>query len=59
MFTLFSELLKNRGEHIAVLEPTGVERATYEFEASKADVIATLNEIGSALEDLGNVATLN
>jgi inosose dehydratase len=53
------KLLKKYGGSVAVIGPNGVDRATYDFKAAKPDVVATLNEVGKALSDLGLSAALH
>jgi inosose dehydratase len=53
------KILKKHGGITAVIGPNGVNRATYDFNAAKSDVAATLNEVSKALTDLGLVAALH
>lgn len=55
----WGKLLKDCGSLVAVIGPNGVNRSTYDFKAAKADVVATLNEVGKALADLGLAAALH
>ena len=52
------KILKKHGGITAVIGPNGVNRATYDFNAAKNDLVTTLNEVGKALTDLGLVAAL-
>jgi inosose dehydratase len=53
------KILKKNGGITAVIGPNGVNRATYDFKAVKNDLVATLNEVGKALADLGLAAALH
>lgn len=53
------KILKKNGGITAVLGPNGVKRDTYDFKASKNDLVATLNEVSKALTDLGLAAALH
>lgn len=55
----WGKLLKKYGGRTAVLGPNGVKRATFDFKASKPDIVAALNAIGNALHDLGLEAALH
>ena len=52
-------LIKKCGGSVAVLGPNGVPRQTYDFAAHKADIIATLNEVGRALDGTGVTGALH
>jgi inosose dehydratase len=52
-------IVKNYGGVTAVVGPNGVKRPEYDFNASKADIVAALNEIGRALADIGITAALH
>jgi inosose dehydratase len=52
-------ILKKLGGSVVIIGPNGVNRATYDFRAAKADVVASLNDIGKALADLGLAAALH
>jgi len=43
----------------AVVGPNGVKRSSYDFNASKADIVASLNEMGKALTDIGMIGALH
>lgn len=52
-------ILKKCGGKTAVIGPNPVKRATYDFQAVKPDLVATLNEVGKALAGLGLAAALH
>lgn len=51
--------IKKLGGAIAVIGPNGVPRRNFDFNAHKADVVATLNDMGKALADVGITAALH
>jgi len=53
------KILKKHGGITAVIGPNGVNRNTYDFKAAKDGLVATLNEVGQALADLGLNAALH
>ncbi|MEO8373313.1 MAG: sugar phosphate isomerase/epimerase [Candidatus Solibacter sp.] len=55
----WGKLLQDCGAHVAVMGPMGVNRSTFDFNAAKADIVATLNEAGKILADFGLVAALH
>jgi inosose dehydratase len=55
----WGRLLKKLGGSVAIIGPNGVNRKTFDFRASKADIVASLNEIGKALSDLGLAAAVH
>jgi len=55
----WGKVIKGCGSTVAVMGPIGVSRATYDFKAAKANIIATLNEAGKTLAGLGLVAALH
>jgi len=55
----WAAIVKKYGGTTAVVGPNGVKRASYDFKASKADIVASLNEIGRALTDIGIVGALH
>jgi len=46
----WGRLIKKNGGSISVIGPNGVRRAAYDFQANRAQIIASLNEIGKALD---------
>jgi inosose dehydratase len=52
-------LLQKNGGNVAVLGPNSVPRATYDFKASKANIIESLNECGKMLSGMGIVPALH
>ena len=44
---------------IIVVGPNGVRRNSYDFKAHKDDIVATLNELGKAVTDMGLTAVLH
>ena len=55
----WAKIVKSYGGTTAVVGPNGVKRPSYDFNASKADIIASLNEIGRALTDIGIIGALH
>jgi inosose dehydratase len=55
----WGNILKKYGGSVGVLGPNHVDRAKYDFTASKAGIVATLNEAGKSLSDLGLDVTLH
>ncbi len=55
----WGETIKKLGGTIAVIGPNGVPSGNYDFNAHKADIVATLNDMGMALGDLGLTAALH
>jgi len=55
----WAKLIKKCGGSIAVVGPNQVPRATYDFAANKANIVAALNEIGKAVTDLGITPVLH
>jgi inosose dehydratase len=55
----WGRLIRKEGGHIAVIGPDNVERRRFDFGARRADIVATLNEIGLALADLGITPALH
>jgi inosose dehydratase len=53
------KILKKHGGITAVIGPNGVNRTSYDFNASKNDLVTTLNEVSKALTDLGLAAALH
>ena len=56
---LWAKLIKQAGGVTAVIGPNGVKRASYDFKASKSDIIPALNEICKAVSDAGIVPALH
>jgi inosose dehydratase len=55
----WAQLIRKCGGSIAVLGPNGVPRQTYDFAANRANIIATLNEMGRALDGTGVTGVLH
>jgi inosose dehydratase len=55
----WAQIVKRDGGVTAVVGPNGVKRPSYDFNASKADIVASLNEIGKALSDIGMIGALH
>jgi inosose dehydratase len=55
----WAKLLKKYGGKVVVIGPNGVRRDTYNFQEHKDDIIATLNEFGKALADIGLIGCLH
>jgi inosose dehydratase len=47
---LWAKLIKQNGGVTAVIGPNGVKRASYDFAASKANIVSALNEICKAVQ---------
>jgi len=54
-----ARLLKKYGGKVLVIGPNGVRRDSYDFKEHKDDIIATLNEFGKALTDIGLTGCLH
>jgi inosose dehydratase len=52
-------LIKKYGGQVAVIGPNNVKRPSYDFNAAKPDILATLNEMGKAVADVGISAVLH
>jgi inosose dehydratase len=52
-------LIKKCGGSVAVLGPNNVKRPEYNFADNKANIVAALNDIGKALDDIGVVGALH
>jgi inosose dehydratase len=52
-------IIKKLGGKVAVIGPNGVPRRNYDFNSNKADIVATLNDMGKALADIGITAALH
>jgi inosose dehydratase len=55
----WGQLIKKYGGTIAVIGPNNAQRATYDFNANRANIVATLNDIGKGLMDIGVVGALH
>lgn len=55
----WARLIRTLGGSIAVIGPNGVNRATYDFNASRAAIVAALNDMGKACMDVGIVPVLH
>ena len=55
----FGRTIKKLGGTVCVVGPGSVNRQTYNFAASKGDVITTLNEVSKALADIGIIPALH
>jgi inosose dehydratase len=56
---LWAKLIKQSGGVTAVIGPNGVKRASYDFNASKRDIISALNEICKAVDGAGITPALH
>jgi inosose dehydratase len=52
-------LLKKYGGKVVTIGPNGVRRDSYNFKDHKDDIVATLNEFGMALSDMGLTGCLH
>jgi inosose dehydratase len=55
----WAKLIQKCGGVTAVVGPNGVKRAAYDFKASKADIVASLNEMCKAVTDVGVIPALH
>jgi inosose dehydratase len=55
----WGRLIREYGGRIAVIGPDNVDRQRFDFGAQRAGIVASLNDIGSALSDIGVVAALH
>jgi inosose dehydratase len=55
----WAKLIQKCGGVTAVIGPNSVKRSTYDFKASKSDIVAALNEIGKAVSDVGLTGVLH
>ena len=53
------KLVKKLGGTVIVIGPNGVRRDSFDFGATKANIIAALNEVGRAVTDLGLTPVLH
>jgi inosose dehydratase len=51
--------IKKLGGTVAVIGPNGIPRDNYDFNAHKAGIVATLNDMGKALGELGLTTALH
>jgi inosose dehydratase len=56
---LWAKLVKKDNGKVIVVGPNGVRRNTYDFKAHKDDIVATLNELGKAVTDVGLTPVLH
>ncbi len=56
---LWANLIKQSGGVTAVIGPNGVKRPSYDFNASKRDIISALNEICKAVDGVGITSALH
>jgi inosose dehydratase len=52
-------LIKKCGGSVAVIGPNNVKRPEYNFADNKANIVAALNDIGKALDDIGVIGALH
>lgn len=55
----WAKLLKKYGGKVVVIGPNGVRRDSYNFKEHKDDIVATLNEFGKGLNDIGLTGCLH
>lgn len=55
----WGRLIRRYGGSVAVIGPDNVDRARFDFAASRAAIVAALDDFGMALADLGLVAALH
>ena len=55
----WAKLIRQCGGVTSVVGPNGVKRSSYDFKASKADIVAALNEMGKAVSDVGVIPALH
>jgi inosose dehydratase len=55
----WGKIVKKYGGHYMVLASNGVKRESYDFNANKSTIVATLNEFATAMTDLGLRAGLH
>jgi len=55
----WAKLVKKYNGRGIVVGPNGVRRDTYNFAENKANIVATLNELGKAVQDAGLTAVLH
>jgi inosose dehydratase len=55
----WGRLIRKYGGTVAVIGPDNVDRQGFDFAASRATIVGTLNDIGMALADIGLVGALH
>ena len=55
----WAKLVKKYNGRVIVVGPNGVNRSTYDFKAHKDGIVATLNELGKAVMDMGLTPVLH
>ncbi len=55
----WAKLVKKYDGKVIVVGPNGVKRDSYDFKAHKDDIVATLNELGKAVTDVGLTPVLH
>jgi inosose dehydratase len=55
----WAKLVKKYNGKVIVVGPNGVRRDSFDFKAHKDEIVATLNELGKAVTDLGLTAVLH
>ena len=55
----WGKLIKKNGGSVAVIGPNNVRRNAYDFAAAKPAIVATLNDMGKALADVGVTGVLH
>ena len=58
-FSRWGKLVKKYGGTVLVIGPNPVKRETYNLAEHKADIVATLNDLGKAANDIGLTAVLH
>jgi inosose dehydratase len=55
----WAKLIQQCGGVTSVVGPNGVKRSSYDFKASKADIVSALNEMAKAVSDVGVIPALH
>jgi inosose dehydratase len=55
----WAKLVKKYNGKVIVVGPNGVKRTSYDFKVHKDDIVATLNELGKAVTDMGLTPVLH
>jgi len=55
----WAQLVRKYNGRVIVVGPNGVHRSSYDFKAHKDDIVATLNELGKAVIDMGLTPVLH